>query len=393
MTISYRTLRTALASVATASALASVSGGCGSTDCTETATCEPADNGDEAGLDSNPSEATVDVANDQGIADGAQDSLLGDAIVDNTVAEAAVEETSIDQTNENAMAPEGGSEMDVFVPTDGDATVAVDVDAGVDGDATLLGDTTVDADAADSMGQPDVKGDSGDADATVVDALPDVQEAGDAAPEAGDAMPNSAETGVQCSATAGDQCYPVAPSGAWHGPALFWTNPYSSPVPGCQNGYVKAIEAFAGPTAPPDVCPCSCSPSGQTCSATLQAYYTLSCTGPCAATTTISPGCSPINPVNCGSQGSFDASVPEPSGGTCTPQVTIVDGGAPTWASAALFVPWRPPSDRWLPKQSAVHAHAAKPVFFDVHLPRSTRRRMSRNRVLSRLYWLLRESP
>jgi hypothetical protein len=348
MKMSYRTLLTGLAAAATALAFAEMSSGCASSTCADTATCGDNDYDDVLQAADSTAENAVDVGQDQATVDHAGDVGNGDVLTDSNSnqPESSAEDTTLETGNEGATTEDAGPEAD--------ASVTADADATVEPDTTVEADVTVDAngDATDSTVIPDVRDAATDVDATVIDAPSDVRaDVTDSSVDVADVGLDVKETGPDveeagCSTTPGFSCVPVPPTN-WTGPVVRWLGAYPAQALTCPSSYSSWVaDGFQGPIAPNDICSCNCSASGQTCSATAQVYNDMGCATPCASVATVGSGCTVLQPVSptCGSQGSIESTAPKPTGGTCLPHGTTVDGGAPTWTTSARLCSTTPSS-------------------------------------------------
>ena len=152
-----------------------------------------------------------------------------------------------------------------------------------------------------------------------------------------DGLVDCAEPSCQ---TAGYACVGAAPAG-WSGPDLFWTGTAGATAPACPTGY-RSMDGHAGPTGTNGTCACTCTATGQACTATAAFHKDQACSDPACSSVTLTAtstgpsACTPITPPSvCGNAGSFDGGVPAPTGGTCTPQVTKTPGSAEGWTSSA----------------------------------------------------------
>jgi hypothetical protein len=150
--------------------------------------------------------------------------------------------------------------------------------------------------------------------------------------------------------TAGYTCVPVAPAG-WTGPALLWTGAFGTAAPGCPMGY-HSLDAKIGPTGTADSCSCKCAALGQQCSANGTFHADQMCSYvPCASVSLSSASgtgaCTTITSNTCGTGGSFSGptTLPVPSGGSCTPQVTPTPGTPASWTTSARVCSWTAPPD------------------------------------------------
>ncbi|MDP9034752.1 MAG: hypothetical protein M3O50_08075 [Myxococcota bacterium] len=289
-----------LALLAAAGLLSLVAGGpgCATGDCTETATC------------SDPSDAPDETAPDHPGDGGEASVVLGEAAA---LPDASME-TDADGTDGGAV-----DAATTVLPDepDGDTGLAVADEAGRDvASAPDATDAAVEAMGAGGR----------DASSGCIASGPEICNNG--IDDDCNGLIDCADR-VPCS---GSVCADKVPTG-WVGPALLWTGPYpASQIPACPTGF-QAITAFQGLTFPNDSCSCSCSPTGQQCSASVTAYTDQACMNRCMSVTLASGGCGILPANTCQQNGSFQVTVAPSPGGTCAANVTASYGGAPSWGN------------------------------------------------------------
>jgi hypothetical protein len=127
-------------------------------------------------------------------------------------------------------------------------------------------------------------------------------------------------TAVPCDNDNQYVCIPPVPDG-WLGPVAEWQGSTGSVPPDCPPGYNGGshTDNYGALTAPAATCVCSCTATGQACAASVTIYNDLTCTSPCASSVTAGT-CSPV--TGClGNQGTLQADMPVPKGGSCVPSV------------------------------------------------------------------------
>ncbi len=275
--------------------------GCGTADCAETATCP------------DPDDAAAQ-ATDEGADEPSADSSVG----------------------AGGGSADAESTLDATADASGDDGIGTDASQGSDG----LADSEAEPGSADGNPATDASGSPGAKDA-----------AADVARGCTPVGPETCNNGIDddcnglidCADRGACPAYACAgrvPAG-WVGPALLWTGPFPAPqVPSCPTGY-QPIDAQEGLTFPNDQCTCTCSPSGQQCSPTAVGYIDQACATSCVTVKPPGTGaCMPLPSNVCGSNGSLAVTGSPSPGGTCAPQVTTTDGGAPTWANTVRLCTW-----------------------------------------------------
>jgi hypothetical protein len=284
----------------TASSSSSGSGGMGASDSgSEGSTTPVGDDGGDATLADVSSEAssTLDAPGDT------LDGTIGDATMnDVTLADVAVDTTSEDSTARDVV-----SEPPVDAPKD----VAPD-GTGPTGDGCI---------------------------ATVEDCTNGIDDTCDGKIDCADP------------ACSGFTCATQVPAG-WTGPALLWVGGPTATPPACPTGYgASPIDGHEGPTGTADTCVCMCTSGGQVCAATGTFHNDQACSAAACVTGAVSSAstaCTNLASNICGTGGSFEINnggVPTPTGGSCTPQVTITPGSTEGWTSSARICSWNGAND------------------------------------------------
>jgi len=104
----------------------------------------------------------------------------------------------------------------------------------------------------------------------------------------------------------------------WLGPVALWEGQPGETPPDCPQGYASPIDLHRGLDAPGSNCKCTCAADSQVCQSDVEIYGDQSCGSSCF--TPASQQCTAVTSCH-GSQGTIQADLPIPSGGSCKPTV------------------------------------------------------------------------